>query len=372
MQHIPVNAVCSCSLDQTVAHELESSMKLNAKTNLMLGTALLTVASAALAEDLACFYEHANYQGNKLCVSERTAPVMPSGWNDRISSVMVNGSASVTLSEHIFGLGRSLVLTGSEANLVARGFNDKTSSYKVSRSGGGGGSGGTWVAPDVTMTYASPSDANTNGAQLFKRVMPDPVGRIKQLALNVAQTLYRNPADSSRATRVTLEIKSGDFVAYAGGGNGQRTVTISTKYIEDFYRQHGNSDSALATEIEGVMVHELTHVYQREPVGAGNYDGKSEFWAFIEGEADAVRTARGYTKDRNPKDTVNDPSKWLGGYNTTGFFLDYVARTYDKDFLYKFNDTARTINPWTFDKAMRATVGKGVSTLWDEYIRSLP
>jgi hypothetical protein len=274
----------------------------------------------------------------------------------------------VTLHEHVFGLGRSLVLTGSEADLVSRGFNDMTSSYKVSRSGGGG----TWVAPNVTVTYASPSDANTNGAQLFKRVMPAPVDRIKQLALNVAQTLYRNPADSSRATRVTLEIKSGDFVAHAAGVKGQRTVTISTKFLEDFYRESGNSDSALLTEIEGVMVHELTHVYQREPMGAGRYDGQSEFWAFIEGEADAVRTTQGYTKDRHPRDTVNNPRKWLAGYNTTGFFLDYIVRTYDKDFLYKFNDTARTINPWTFDKAMQATVGKSVSTLWDEYARSVP
>ena len=77
-----------------------------------------------------CFYADANYTGDSLCVSADSAWI-GSAWNDRVSSVKVQAGYQVTLFNDINYGGGSLVLTGNEPNLVSRGFNDLTSSFKI-------------------------------------------------------------------------------------------------------------------------------------------------------------------------------------------------------------------------------------------------
>ena len=36
--------------------------------------------------------------------------------------------------------------------------------------------------------------------------------------------------------------------------------------------------------------------------------------------------------------------------------------------MYKLNKSAKTINPWSFDKAFRSITGKSVQTVWNEYV----
>ena len=87
------------------------------------------MATAAAASPV-CFYEHVNYQGASFCATTDSNWVGGT-WNDRISSVKVAAGYKVTLYWDINYAGKTLVLTGDNANLVPAGFNDQASSYKI-------------------------------------------------------------------------------------------------------------------------------------------------------------------------------------------------------------------------------------------------
>jgi hypothetical protein len=59
---------------------------------------------------------------------------------------------------------------------------------------------------------------------------------------------------------------------------------------------------------------------------------------------------------------------WMDGYQTTGFFLQWLTCK-DPDFLRKFNYSTRVVIPWSFDKAMKYVFGEksSVDGLWQEY-----
>lgn len=93
------------------------------------GSPQAAVVSAAVSNPV-CFYEHINYQGASFCTGASSTWI-GSSWNDRVSSVKVSPGYKVQLFEHINNGGRSLTLSGDIASLVSAGFNDRTSSYKV-------------------------------------------------------------------------------------------------------------------------------------------------------------------------------------------------------------------------------------------------
>ncbi len=98
-----------------------------------------TVGSSAPAPSgPVCFYADINYGGASFCASADSSWVGTT-WNDRISSVKVQAGYQATLFNDINFGGSSLVLTADEPNLVNRGFNDLTSSFKV-----GAAASGTW------------------------------------------------------------------------------------------------------------------------------------------------------------------------------------------------------------------------------------
>lgn len=84
----------------------------------------------------ACFYEHVNYQGASFCADSSSAFV-GAAWNDRISSVKVQAGRQVRLFEHANEGGRSLDLAADSASLVAAGFNDTASSFRIGAATGG-------------------------------------------------------------------------------------------------------------------------------------------------------------------------------------------------------------------------------------------
>ena len=107
------------------------------------------------------------------------------------------------------------------------------------------------------------------------------------------------------------------------------------------------------------------HAYQFEPKGIGTYSTNKEFWACIEGLADAVRAQAGYfdiAERRRPG------GNWLDGYQTTGFFIQWLT-TKDPDAIRKFHQSVRDLEVWSFDGAMKYIFGKNASIqgLWDEY-----
>jgi hypothetical protein len=106
-----------------------------------------------------CFYENINFGGRYFCspVGSTTSSV-PSGMNDRISSVRVFGNAAVTLFRDPNFRGDSRVITYDIADLRGMGFNDRLSSYQVEAGRGfvRGGNG-------VNGTARSRVNPNGNG-----------------------------------------------------------------------------------------------------------------------------------------------------------------------------------------------------------------
>ncbi len=209
-------------------------------------------------------------------------------------------------------------------------------------------------------------DGSTIGSQIFKQVIPNAENYMKQRCLDVAKILYRNSADAPKFRLLKFNLKNEDFVAHKFGEGDQMTIEVSTQHLAKIYRDSGNDSQVIKDEIDGILFHEVTHGYNYSPTTGGTYDGSSPFWAYTEGIADGVRIYAGFHQTRTPN--VNDSRKWLGGYTTTGFFLQYVTQKYDKNFIYKFNKAAKDLgNSWSFDNAFKDILGKGVETVWNEY-----
>jgi beta/gamma crystallin len=101
---------------------------------------LTTVFSNAQARRLggfpergACFFKDANFQGGHFCVrSGESRSEMPSGFNDRISSVRLFGNANVALfKDHNFQGTRAEIHHDVQDMSRIRGANDKISSLRV-------------------------------------------------------------------------------------------------------------------------------------------------------------------------------------------------------------------------------------------------
>jgi len=109
----------------------------------------------------------------------------------------------------------------------------------------------------------------------------------------------------------------------------------------------------------------VTHGYQHVPQHCGGYRSGTDHYGFIEGSADAIRILAGYHKTRKPR----PGGHWNSGYTTTEFFIVWLAKNRDLEFLYKLNQTCKTIDPWSWDAACKTILGKGagVEQLWNEY-----
>ncbi len=208
----------------------------------------------------------------------------------------------------------------------------------------------------------------TSGGMAIDRLVPDPETFLRDHVLDVARTLYFKADDQNLPTVNSITvIVDPSFTAHPA----QKEDLDNNSYIIRLNPGHFEG-AALATdqkkmlELEGVMNHELTHIYQAQPRGAGAYDGSSPYWAFIEGTADAVRPLLGPYADGAP---AMPGGTWMSGYRTTGWFLVWLTDTKDADFMRKFNRTAVQLNPWSWDSAMENIFGEGVTTqeLWDEY-----
>jgi Beta-1,3-glucanase/Peptidase inhibitor family I36 len=77
-----------------------------------------------------CFFEHVNYGGASTC-ADATTGWIGAVWNDRASSVKVKPGYEVDLYQDINFTGRVLTLGADAADLVALGFNDLTSSFRL-------------------------------------------------------------------------------------------------------------------------------------------------------------------------------------------------------------------------------------------------
>lgn len=212
-----------------------------------------------------------------------------------------------------------------------------------------------------TVTFES-LDPDTEGSKGYHDLVQNPDEYIKYHTLKVAEILYytaNDPMVEVKNIKYTLENKEG--VSAKGGGGGNIQIFYSTQHIE---RSAKESLFKLDFETRGVLYHELTHGYQFEPKGIGNYGNNKVFWACIEGLADGVRAEAGYFDMSTRKPGGN----WMDGYRTTGFFIQWLT-TKDKDAIRKFHLSVRDIDVWSFDKAMKYIFGEEatIEGLWNEY-----
>ncbi|MDR1810854.1 MAG: basic secretory family protein [Prevotella sp.] len=226
----------------------------------------------------------------------------------------------------------------------------------------------TWTPPAwVDFLYPKVSFINkaehTEGWKIYNRIVPNPEEFIRQHALWVAQTLYWSANDSMPEIRkINYSYEDRDGISAKGGNRSVIHIFYSSQWVEKTAEKY--DDVQALYETRGVLYHELTHAYQLEPQGIGGYRAGTEFWVFIEGMADAVRYHNGFF----PVSSRKPGGKWMDGYRTTGFFLEWLTCK-DPDFLRKFNASTLTVIPWSFDKAMQSIFGEKVTTdsLWEEY-----
>lgn len=77
-----------------------------------------------------CFYDGFNYTGSKVCGPPGTSkPNITGFWNNRISSIKINGGAHATICDLPFGGGFCYTHSASIAHLSA--LNNKTSSFQI-------------------------------------------------------------------------------------------------------------------------------------------------------------------------------------------------------------------------------------------------
>jgi hypothetical protein len=187
----------------------------------------------------------------------------------------------------------------------------------------------------------------------------------QKIARKVVSLLYLSPEDSiTRVRNLNIRVEDFDGVAYATGDSEGNVIVLSCRWIGNSFLDTRDTTKT-ADEITGVLLHEMTHVYQLEPRAPGGYGGNTAIWACIEGTADAVRYLAGYFKEND----VGAGGSYLDGYRTTGFFLGWVAKNKDADFLRAFNRAALHVYPWNFAAAFKHALGEeaDVDALWTEY-----
>ena len=129
----------------------------------------------------ACFYQNANYRGDYFCVEAgQDVDAMPSGLNDRISSVRTFGDVDVTVFRNPGFGGRSTRFDGDVSNLQEAGWNDTLSSLSVRRAFRGGrggfGSGGGGFSGGGRQSGANVERVIRNAYRDVLNREPDPAG----------------------------------------------------------------------------------------------------------------------------------------------------------------------------------------------------
>ena len=148
------------------------------------GGAMLATSSTAAAQfsgagslprDGACFYQDINYRGQYFCAEAgEDLNSLPSGANDRVSSIRILGRAAVRVYEDPRFRGESMQFDTDVRDLQRERFNDLISSIQIeSRSFGGGARGSSNRPP-----YGS-QNAEAIVRRAYDDILerePDPVG----------------------------------------------------------------------------------------------------------------------------------------------------------------------------------------------------
>lgn len=213
--------------------------------------------------------------------------------------------------------------------------------------------------PAVNFKVVSPE---AKGSAIYSQLVQNPEAYVGYHAQKVAEILFYTAKDTMNDVQeINYTLEEYDGVSAKSGNPPSISIVYSTKHIQ---KSAEESLYKLDFETRGVLYHELVHAYQFEPKGIGSYSTNREFWACIEGVADAVRAQAGLFDMSTRKPGGN----WMDGYRTTGFFIQWLT-TKDPDAIRKFHLTVRDIDVWSFDKAIKSMFGPGssIESIWNEY-----
>lgn len=229
-----------------------------------------------------------------------------------------------------------------------------------------------WKAFQLPKVNFETPYPNTRGSMLYHAIVQDPAELIAIQSRRVLDLLYFSPDEPliPRRKEIIYRLDNFDGVSYfwGGGASDGSGIALSNEYVDQYYTAHGAK--ALVAENKGVLSHELTHSFQLSPQGVGDYNTSKVFHACIEGMADAVRVLSGGFP--NESDRPKGGS-YLDSYRFTGFFIAWLVKNKDKDFLRKFNLSTQHVIPWSFDGAIKYALGDqyNVDDLWTEYLKAM-
>ncbi|KAL9000407.1 MAG: hypothetical protein Q9169_000924 [Polycauliona sp. 2 TL-2023] len=180
----------------------------------------------------------------------------------------------------------------------------------------------------------------------------------------VLSILYKPSQSNSHipGTRsVTLKLRAMEGVAYTTGSeldNDHKEIHFSLDYI---LAVPTDPATRRRDEIQGVLVHEMVHCWQWN--GQGTAPG-----GLIEGIADYVRLKAGLSPPHWKKEKKDH---WDGGYQHTGYFLDWIESQYGEGSVRRINEAL--MNKQYDEEAYWVDLfGKHVKELWKEYCKTMP
>ena len=128
-----------------------------------------------------------------------------------------------------------------------------------------------WKAYNVGKIIFEDQAKETEGSKIYARIIKDPEAYIAEQARDVLATLYFSPADSiPPVENIYYTLEDVDGISAKDGEGEDAYVFYSTRHIEQSFT--GNNVEKVLFETRGVLLHELTHVYQLSPQGIGGYD----------------------------------------------------------------------------------------------------
>ncbi|XP_008800443.2 uncharacterized protein LOC103714804 [Phoenix dactylifera] len=204
--------------------------------------------------------------------------------------------------------------------------------------------------PRRVLNTRSPTTVGTPGGTIFDDKLG--VDYSKRVLADASAFVWTTFQQSSEADRknvqlITLSIENlnrDDVVALTSNN----MIQYNAKFIAD-----GNVDD-LNRGFEGVLYHEVTHVWQ------WNGNNAAPGW-LIEGIADFVRLKAGYVPSHWAK--PGDGNSWTEGYSVTARFLDY-CNGLKGGFVTQLNAKMRD---GYSDDFFVELLGKPVDQLWNDY-----
>ena len=233
---------------------------------------------------------------------------------------------------------------------------------------------------EATKTFLDHVDPTTDISKLVSTVVTllyyssDPTIQQQMAPTSTAATTTTTTSDRRPhpykphvpGTRsVTLIPEGMDGVAYTTGlalDDDHKEIHFSLSYINHVRKSSAGDKDKIREELLGVICHELVHCYQWNALGSAP-------GGLIEGIADWVRLRAGFVPPHWKREH-GEGVHWHSGYQTTGYFLDWIEHAHGEGSIRRLNDALRD-QKYEEDEFWAKLFGRSVKDLWASYGESL-